>query len=506
MKMDKALFKKTDFSKKIKNWLKNLLGQKQLYTAWYGNAYNCKELKILWLYVKDKKTAKSFSSLKGNGAVSSLGNNLLVVLLDAQDFKRHEKTGSPFVKFNLRNADVLYTDEEAAMPKDHYSSYNFRKFGDKYKCNQNLTRSYTDKFVKEKLEGCYELFMKSFGNDLHVIEFLLLGTVNKKAPMTERFLIAERILPVFKSIFVKQDKERYYLMEELAFYDAGVYDDWGKALRKVQIKIKNIVLQLIDELDTSIIDSPHKQPVKVTKFDYLDDLRFLKVREEVEEIYCFHETVIYKQDKPLRCFYLLVIVDGEVSKQLQKVMNAAENGTEDVQFVIIAHNRCYIQENVGLQQGFYKKVCKQKNRIYCSGYHPAIHWRKSWYADLTQSEDLLRNSSDDSEFIVNNSILTAQNSLEIASKILRRCVHNLLQINVLYYTDYVPHTTNINTLIQMVRYAGEKSEEFDRAVSSIQPILLNYAEPKDHQKNKTIRLEGEMLKNMQDFFRVISFG
>lgn len=505
MKTDTELFKKTNLPNKIKNWLKNLVGQKQLYTAWYGNAYNCKELKILWLYVKDKKTAKSLS-YNGYGVVSSLGNELLIVLLDARDFKRHEKTGSPFVKFNLRKANVLYTDEVAAMPKDHYSSYNFRKFGDKYKCNQKLTRSYTDRFVKEQLEGSYELFMKSFGNDLHVIEFLLLGTINKRAPVTERFLIAERILPVFKSVFVKQDKERYYLMEELAFYDAGVYDDWGKALRKVQIKIKNIVLQLIYELDTSLTDSPHKPPVQVTKFDYLEDLRFLKVREEVEEIYCFHETVIYKQDKPLRCFYLLVMVNGEVTKQLQKILNAAEKETEEVQFVIIAHNRCYIQENVGLQQGFYKKVCKEKNKIYSSGYHPAIHWSNSWYADLTQSEGLLRNSSDDSEFIVNNSILTAQNSLEIPSKILRRCIHNMLQINVLYYTDYVPHTTNLNTLVQMVRFAGEKSEEFDRAVSSIQPILLSYAEEKAQQKKKTMKLEGEMLKNLQNFFRLISFG
>ena len=314
MKTDTELFKKTNLPDKIKKWLKNLVGQKQLYTAWYGNAYNCKEIKILWLYVKDKKGARSFFSGEC-GTVNSFGNQLLVVLLDARDFKRHEKTGSPFVKFNLRKADVMYSDGETEMPKDHYCSYTFSKFGNKYKCNQKLTRSYTDKFVKEQLEGCYELFMKSFGNDLYVMELLLFGTINNKAPLTQRFLIAEKVLPFFRSVFVKQDKERYYLMEQLEFYDAGVYDDWGKALKKVQIKIKNIVLQLIDELKTSFKDSAYQQAVRVMNFDYLDDLSFLKVEEEVEEIYCFHETVTYKQDKPLRRFYLLVVISGEVSEK-----------------------------------------------------------------------------------------------------------------------------------------------------------------------------------------------
>lgn len=503
MKTKVELFKKTDFSKKIKNWLKNLVDEKLMHIVWHGHAYKHNEMKILWLYVKDKKTALSLT--EECTTVNDVGNNLVVVLLDDRDFKKHEKIRSPFVKFNLTKANVLYSDGETEMPKDHYCSYNFEKFRNKYKNNQKLTRSYTDKFVEEQLEGSYELFMKSFGNDLKVAELLLLGTVNKKASLTQRFLVLEKVRPIFKSVFVKQDKECFYLMEQLAFYDAGVYDDWGKALRKVQVKIKNIVLQLIYELKTSFTDSPHQTPVRVSDFEYSDYLRFLTAREEVEEIYCFHETVTYNHEKSLRCFYLLVIVDGEVSKQLQNIMNAAEKGTEEVQFVIIAHNRFYIQEHIGLQQGFYKKVWKDKNRIYSSGYYPSIHWRNSWYADLSQSEGLLRNSSDDSEFIVNNTIRAAQNSLEISSKILRRCIHNLLQINVLYYTDYVPHTTNINTLIQMVRYAGENSEEFDRLVKNIKPVILLFDEDKDKQKKKTIRLEREMLKHVQDFFKIISF-
>ena len=106
MKTDTELFKKTNLPDKIKKWLKNLVGQKQLYTAWYGNAYNCKEIKILWLYVKDKKGARSFFSGEC-GTVNSFGNQLLVVLLDARDFKRHENRGSPVVNFNLRKADVM---------------------------------------------------------------------------------------------------------------------------------------------------------------------------------------------------------------------------------------------------------------------------------------------------------------------------------------------------------------------------------------------------------------
>lgn len=182
MKAETELFENADFSNKVRNWLRNLVDEKQMYIAWHGYAYKHKEMRILWLYVKDKKTALSLT--EDCTTVNDGGNNLLVVLLDARDFKRHVKIGSPFVKFNLTKANVLYSDGETEMPKDHYCSCNFEKFMNKYKNNQKLTRFYTDKFVKEQLEGSYELFQRSFGNDLDAVELLLLGTINKKASVT----------------------------------------------------------------------------------------------------------------------------------------------------------------------------------------------------------------------------------------------------------------------------------------------------------------------------------
>ena len=62
METKKEFFKKVDFTKKLQNGLTTLVSQKLLCIAWYGNAVSNKKIKILWLYVKNKKEAAAVFS------------------------------------------------------------------------------------------------------------------------------------------------------------------------------------------------------------------------------------------------------------------------------------------------------------------------------------------------------------------------------------------------------------------------------------------------------------
>ncbi|MEG0915586.1 MAG: hypothetical protein RSF68_01085 [Myroides sp.] len=430
---------------------------------------------------------------------------MLVVLLDEDDVTKHKKIDSPFIHLNLSKAEVLYTDDETAIPSDYYFWEYFKKFKERYIERQQLLKSYTDDFIKDELEGSCYLFLKGFATDLGAVELLLLGTINEKDSLTERLLIMEKICPIWKAVFVKQDTDTFYLLEQQSLSDAGIYDDWGKALKKAQKKIKNIVLQIFAELDKNkqIISLQQQDTVP---FEYSDRLQQLQSNEEVEEIFLFHETVRYFHNKTVRCFYLLLITKEKVSKQLKEIIREVETADAEVQFAIIAHNRFYIQNNVYVQQGFYKKVFKTSNRIYTSGHHPAIHWRNNWYSDFHENLFDIKYSTKDIASFVDNNILVTADYLEITSKKVHECFVCTLQMYILYHLDYVLNSKNINTLLQLVRYAGKTTEEFEQLVQNIKPLLFNDDAGKNKVREKNIRLEGQMLQNLQAFFKLINLA
>src|SRR5690606_24857192 len=446
METKKEFFKKVDFTKKLQNGLATLVSQKLLCIAWYGHAISNEKIKILWLYVKNKKEAAAIFNDQ-NKAVFFAGEELLVVLLDEDDVTTHKKISSPFIHLSLTKAEVLFSDDETAMPSDYYFWEHFKKFKERYIERQQLLKSYTDDFIKEELEGSCYLYLKGFATDLGAVELLLLGTVNDTCGLTERLLIMEKICPIWKTVFVKQDCDTFYLIEQQSLSEAGMYDDWGKALKKAQKKIKNIVLQIFDELDKNkkIISLQQEDTVP---FEYSDHLKQLQSNEEVEEIFLFHETVSYLDNKTVRCFYLLLITKDKVSKTLKEKIREVETADAEVQFAIIAHTRFYIQDKVYFQQGFYKKVFKTSNRIYTSGYQPAIHWRNNWYSDFYENLFEIKYSTKEIAIFVDNTILVTVDYLEITSTKLHECFVCTLQIYILYYLDYVPNSKNINTLLQ----------------------------------------------------------
>ena len=89
---------------------------------------------------------------------------------------------------------------------------------------------------------------------------------------------------------------------------------------------------------------------------------------------------------------------------------------------------------------------------------------------------------------------------------LYKCFVCKLQIYILYHLDYVPNAKNINTLLQLARYAGEATEEFEQLVQKIKPLLFNDDAGKNKVRKKNIRLEGRMLQNLQAFFKLINLG
>lgn len=200
METKKELFKKVDFTKKLQNGLETLVSQKLLCIAWYGRAVCNEKIKILWLYVKNKKEATAVFTDQ-NRAVFFADEEVLVVLLDEDDVTTHKKISSPFIHLNLSKAEVLYTDDETAMPSDYYFWEHFKKFKERYIERQQLLKSYTDDFIKDELEGSCYLYLKGFATDLGAVELLLLGTVNEKDSLTERLLIMEKNMPNMESGF-----------------------------------------------------------------------------------------------------------------------------------------------------------------------------------------------------------------------------------------------------------------------------------------------------------------
>lgn len=94
--------------------------------------------------------------------------------------------------------------------------------------------------------------------------------------------------------------------------------------------------------------------------------------ENTEEIYLFHKATYGNNIT----YYLLIIahnVSNEKLKETQYYLKSKAGKQYD--FVLISHDRNWIQQHLFKYQNFFAKIIQGKNRIYASSpYHPEPHW------------------------------------------------------------------------------------------------------------------------------------
>lgn len=273
------------------------------------------------------------------------------------------------------------------------------------------------------------------------------------------------------------------------------------------MKLHNIVVQLLDkiELDSRQYKIKSKGKTKKKKvFKYLDKLLPLIKAKGVEEIYKFHEVVTFENERTAKHFYLLVLTTKEEVDEMQKVIDSFSCKDENVRFTIITHSRLFIQRYSFENIHFFENVIKEENIIYSNGYYPSIHWMDNYDCDYSETAFKLDYPISKINKLIKKNIINPKKEGFISTNKLHRCLYIKLQMYVLFHTNYLPHTTNLKTLIDLAIYAdNENASKLSKLFSQLDSFLLTYTQKNTTQKDNNLILNNNTIDSLKQFFDFI---
>ncbi|SDH84579.1 hypothetical protein [Myroides phaeus] len=505
------LLQEQKFPENLEKKLISSVTDKQVTTIWYGGVYTSSyNLEVFWLRVKDKTEAtKVFSKEYTKELLAD--SNFHIVLLDDKDFELQDKAGRAFTKLGLGDTLLLYKDDNIELPKSYCYYSDVGRYKHKYIETYNLLSSYSNGMNKDEEFGVTYFYLKFFEYDLSVIETMLFGTPNVNSDLTERLLLLERVFPQIKTLLVKNEEGQFYIISAIdRDPDSARLDDWALALEKVQIKLHNMVIQLLDkfERDVRLYRVNRKIKIKVKKkkvFKYLDKLSSLTNVKGVEEIYKFHETVVFENDRKIKYFYLLVLTTKEEAEEVQKAIDSLSNKQQsNVRFTIITHTRLFIQEYSFENIHFFEGIIKDENIIYSNGYYPSVHWMDNYDCDYGESVFRLKYPLSKINRFIKKKIVHAKKQSFISTNKLHRCLYIKLQMYILVHTTYLPHTSNLNTLLSLALYAdNDNAPKLNVLINQLDSFLLTYTQKNTTQKDNNLILDNSTIDSLKQFFDFI---
>lgn len=503
------LLKKQKFPENLEKKLISSITDKQVTTIWYGGVYSSSyDLEVFWLRVKNKEEAtKVFSKEYAKALLED--SNYHIVLLDDNDFKLQDKAGRAFIKLCLDDTLLLYKDDNIELPSSYCYYSDVERFKQKYIETYNLLSSYSNSMNKDEEFGVSYFYLKFFEYDLGVIETMLFGTINVQYTFTERLLLLERVFPQIKTLFVKKEQNLYYIINAIdKDPDSARLDDWLLALEKIQAKLHTMVIQLLDKFERDVRLYKINRKIKEKKekvFKYLDKLSSITTLKGVEEIYKFHETVTFENERTIKHFYLLVLTTKEEAEEIQKAIDSFSCKDDDLRFTIISHTRLFIQEYSFENIHFFEDVVKEENIIYSNGYYPSIHWMDNYDCDYGESIFRLKYPLSKINKFIKKNIVHAKKQGFISTNKLHRCLYIKLQMYILVHTTYLPHTSNLNTLLSLALYAeNDNAPKLNVLINQLNSFLLTYTQKNIQQKDNNLILDSSIIESLKQFFDFIN--
>jgi hypothetical protein len=310
--------------------------------------------------------------------------------------------GDPFIELYCRPSVIIY--QNADYGKALTIKRNWKKFTKKFEDykdslfhDHDLLLTQVRGFVTDESSVsallAYENVLKY---DLGYLEELYAGNDFKSENLNERIRRLSKHIPEIQSHFVSQSRSDYYLIHLIGkareaskddlFFKSEMFEGFRIAEDSLYVMIEKRLHQLKKMIK---VECSEKEDInETTEANAKDEVLDMAVEVivkfiEVEEIYIFHKAAYGSNTT----YYLLLLGLNIGNDKLKSITQSLKSHTGDqFDFVLISHDRCWIQKNLYFYQSFFANVIQSKNKIYQSHpFHPEPHWEYPHtpiYADL----------------------------------------------------------------------------------------------------------------------------
>lgn len=170
---------------------------------------------------------------------------------------------------------------------------------------------------------------------------------------------------------------------------------------------------------------------------------------KVEQIYLYHQAVYGLKT----ISYLRLIAPGVSNEQLGRLTQSLKNRMGEVhEFVVISHDRYWIQSNLYAYQHFFATIMQNRFLVYAShAHHPELHWEpphEPYHADLYFYYRPAKDSASQFMAIAGN----ATENYQGLDAVFAQFFLSFCRTYIFVKTYYVPNYLSSETLWQLCLY------------------------------------------------------
>lgn len=311
--------------------------------------------------------------------------------------------GHPFIEFHCQPSALIYQNEDSVNPliiTRDWKKYKkkFNEFEECFYHDHDLHRVQVQNLISEGFSNSVFIsYARVIEYDLEYLEELYSGNTSTSLNLNERINNLIEYIPEIQKYFVRNSHNKYYLTDLFVKAKEATADDdviyKNEMFEAVGIAEQSLY-RLIEERFGGLKKLIKKRCFEKQKVSYLIDsgpkdeilditIETILKLAEVEQIYLFHQ--ITYGDKTT--YYLLIISIGIGNEKLRSITQSLKSKMDGkYDFVLISHNRSWIQNNLYQYQSFFANIIQDKYLIYSSSpYHPEFHWEvphNPYHADL----------------------------------------------------------------------------------------------------------------------------
>lgn len=345
----------------------------------------------LIIHVEKKTDADQLQSAKW---VKKVRNLYHIDVLFIYSGKLHHRfsIGHPFIELYCKPSALIYQNSVSVNPlliTSDWKQYKkkFLAFEARFYHDHDLQKSQVHNLVSEGASNSvFTSYARWIEYDLDYLEELYAVHRFHSLSLAERIHNLTPYIPEIQKYFVRTSSHSYYLTDLFAkakeasaddeplykdemYKAAGIaeqnlyrliedrLDDLKKRIKKASFEKREVSIQMAEKPATIILEDAVESIIK-----YI----------EVEQIYLFHQ-ITYGEKTT---YYLMLIAMGAGNEKLKSITQSLKSKTGGkYDFVLIPHNRSWMQQYLYQFQRFFATIIQDKNLIYASSpYHPELHW------------------------------------------------------------------------------------------------------------------------------------
>lgn len=193
----------------------------------------------------------------------------------------------------------------------------------------------------------------------------------------------------------------------------------------------------------------------------------------------------------------MLIAIGAGNEKLSIIRQSLKSKMEGkYDFVLLSHNRCWIQNNLYQNQSFFTNIIQKKYLVYSSSpYHPEFHWEvphNPCHADLYFHYKSSKNSAFQFLEIGNNPKGNYQGSEYLFSLFFL----SFCRTSIFVKTYYLPNYLSSQSLWQLCLYADSDIRKYEYLIEQFWTIFFPYLDRNMTLHHKLSKLDKEKVVQM----------